>query len=316
MGRMSKRASVQRYPLLVAAMILVVMNITFHALSGSILKGAADKHSLDGTAKKKDAFLLATTHESFSTGHSRKASGNSKRFLSHNLSEVPDNSLSEGTRSAMINDLILQPIVQWEPRTVLRRTCTLLPDVHLDLQLPRIMAKLRSLLGGFDAVVDVGANLGQFALPLGKLEFNVFSFEPVKKTCDLLRRNVLAARLSEKVHVTCAGVAEVSQVAAMSESKRSSGNQVVLHPIGNQSDLTEVPFVKLDDTLDDRPTMLFKTDTQGFELNVLKGSKAWIIHNRPLILLVELSHALLRAQNTSVVEVLDFIYTDLAYRCV
>jgi hypothetical protein len=120
--------------------------------------------------------------------------------------------VDHGTISAWINDFILQPNVQREPRTVLRRACTRFPEIHLDLQLPGFIAKLKSALGGYDAVVDVGANLGQFALPLGKLGFTVFSFEPVKKTCELLRQNILDAQLAGKVHVTCAGVAEASQV--------------------------------------------------------------------------------------------------------
>ena len=278
-----------RYPLLVATMILPF--ITFHFLAGSIRKGA----SVHGPAKGKGAFHLATKQETFPEGNSTNTSG-STSVLTHDVPEVvpevPANSSAEETRSAMIHDLLLQPNVQWQPRTVLRRTCTRFPEIHLDLELPKIMAKLKaSLGGGYDAVVDVGANLGQFALPLGKLGFTVFSFEPVKKTCDQLRKNVLAAKLEEKVHVTCAGVAESSLVAGMTESERSSGNSVSLHPVGNHSNVTAVAFVKLDDTLDHRPTMLFKTDTQGFEFNVLKGSKSWINQNRPLLLLVELSHS-------------------------
>ena len=72
----------------------------------------------------------------------------------------------------------------------------------------------------------------------------------------------------------------------------------------------------MDSVLPDRNTLLFKTDTQGFELEVLKGSRSWIERNKPALLLVELSYALLYHQKTSVKDVLDFIYSHLQYKCI
>ena len=58
--------------------------------------------------------------------------------------------------------------------------------------LPRITGKATFL--------DIGANVGQFAIPIAKSGHRVVSIEPHPKTCETLKQNVLAASSSSLVN--------------------------------------------------------------------------------------------------------------------
>ena len=48
-------------------------------------------------------------------------------------------------------------------------------------------------------IVDVGANVGQFALPNARRGHHVFSFEPNPETCDQLKKTLLKQKLKSQV---------------------------------------------------------------------------------------------------------------------
>ena len=62
------------------------------------------------------------------------------------------------------------------------------------------------------------------------------------------------------------------------------------------------------------PILLFKTDTQGFELDVLRGAKELLSQGNVLFLMIEFSYGLLHRAGTQPSDLLDFVY-DLGYVC-
>jgi FkbM family methyltransferase len=133
-----------------------------------------------------------------------------------------------------------------------------------------------------DAVIDVGANRGQFAL-LARLLYGpirIVSFEPIPAEADVFE-SVHGGNPTIRLHRCALGAAAGQETLHLSESADSSS----LLPIGRkQTELFEhtqeigtltVPVRRLDDHVSDwvgASRQLLKIDVQGFELNVLRGA--------------------------------------------
>jgi FkbM family methyltransferase len=133
-----------------------------------------------------------------------------------------------------------------------------------------------------DAVIDVGANRGQFAMMCRLLhpQTPIFSFEPIPQEAATFRKVHGSAR---HVQLLEHALGEVPGVATLHLSQSADSSSLL--PIGkNQTDLfsntaeigtLDVQVKRLDDlsTLwKGRHRMLLKLDVQGFELAVLKGA--------------------------------------------
>lgn len=76
-----------------------------------------------------------------------------------------------------------------------------------------------------------------------------------------------------------------------------------------------IPLDKIDNMVSHEKTwFLFKTDTQGFEMGVLKGAEQVLSSGRVFILMVEFSYGLLKRAGTDPIDLLNYIY-DLGYVC-
>ena len=71
----------------------------------------------------------------------------------------------------------------------------------------------------------------------------------------------------------------------------------------------------MDDLVDvSQELFLFKTDTQGFEMDVLQGAQRVLSSNQVFFLLVEFSYGLLKRAKTDPVALINFIY-DFGFVC-
>lgn len=149
-------------------------------------------------------------------------------------------------------------------------------------------AVLRRLLRPGMTVVDVGANVGYYALlfrqavgPRGR----VVCLEPDPGNLRELRRNVERNHL-HNVEVVAAAAGE-----AAGEIRFSSGLNGSVSAAGD----LRVPAIRLDD-LSDGPVDLIKIDVEGYEAAVLRGAAGLIERRRPT-LFIELHPALLTADS-------------------
>lgn len=168
--------------------------------------------------------------------------------------------------------------------------------------------------GGFDLVVDVGANLGNHAVFFGRvIGARVLCVEASPLAIPFLtgnlERNGLADR-SEVVHAAAARnrghlfvndpkVGNLGMMRTELFPRGESSHQVPAEPIDR--------IVRVSELARDRRVDLIKIDVEGFEEEVLAGAE-WIIRNHMPILVIELANerafervaTLLRARGYSV----------------
>jgi FkbM family methyltransferase len=145
------------------------------------------------------------------------------------------------------------------------------------------------VLGPAPFIVDVGANIGQFA-SAAKLFFpaaRVVSFEPDPDTYADLRVNTRALTDVELHNVGLGNRDEVLSFHRHELSVMSSFSAEAAG-VAQHRGSTELPVRRLDAVLDsgDRPDLL-KIDVEGFERQVLEG--AWETVSRSRYVLIELS---------------------------
>lgn len=137
-----------------------------------------------------------------------------------------------------------------------------------------------------DTVLDVGANRGQYALSLREIGYRgrIISFEPLTETHQLLQISAAQDALwtvapqmaigdqegEIKINIASNNGAS-SSVLQMLETHRAAAPEVAY----NGSEV--VPISRLDkvagELLEGAQNILLKADVQGYELQVLKGSK-------------------------------------------
>lgn len=167
---------------------------------------------------------------------------------------------------------------------------------------------LRRLLGPGISVVDVGANIGYYALLFARLtgpEGRILAVEPEPDNLIELRRNL--------THNRIAG-AEVIAAAAGREDgetwlERGINGRVSTGGVGG----VRVALRRLDTLLAGRPVDLIKIDVEGYEGEVLAGAAETLAGRRP-DLFVEVHPTLLAPPTT--MEDLFAVFTSYPHRLI
>lgn len=189
-------------------------------------------------------------------------------------------------------------------------------DYFQNVLLPRVPPE-----SGRQFVVDVGANVGQFAAAMAQAGVDGVSFEPAPATCRELEANIAAAQLpgAGRVQAVCAAVGANEGTVLFSMPNNTASTS--FREVSSSSESTvEVPVVTLDSAIGSgQGILLLKTDTQGREMDVLAGARALLTRKAPRLLLVELSHYLLMRSGSSPLELMEtiagygYVCTHLAY---
>jgi len=136
-----------------------------------------------------------------------------------------------------------------------------------------------------DLVVDVGANLGGslVEMRLGAPAARFVCLEPSRRFASALRRTVRAnGWRNVRVLRVAAGAANERRTLYVNPTTAS----VVAAGYGERTPIgaERVDVRKLDDLLgDDGPVAFLKSDTDGFDLDVLLGAKQTIARDRPAL---------------------------------
>lgn len=144
-----------------------------------------------------------------------------------------------------------------------------------------MLAALAPSLRANDLVIDAGANIGNHTLFFAKiLGCRVLAFEPVQQTADLLRENVRANGVDDRVRVIQMALGERGATARISSSDPANlgGTTLAVDPGG------DIRVTSLDEIEIDHPVRLIKVDVEGMDLAVLRGARRLLEHDRPWVL--------------------------------
>ena len=143
-------------------------------------------------------------------------------------------------------------------------------------------------------MLDVGANKGQ-TIDILKLYFpkgNIHAFEPGKKSFKQLSEKYASDNISLN-HVAVSSSNGVAKFFDYPKSDLSSLNKLTSNQSADSEPETyEVPTLPLDQYCEEKNIgliHLFKTDTQGHEMDVLKGFERTLTENKVFLAFVEIN---------------------------
>jgi FkbM family methyltransferase len=175
-------------------------------------------------------------------------------------------------------------------------------------------------------VIDVGANIGAISLGLARLApgGHVYAFEPTDYAYKKLTRNLeLNPLLAQRVTATQAFISDRtsanSNLAAYSSWKLDGSDALERHPVhgGVVMASSGVPQLSLDEFIEARQVKrvdLIKIDTDGHELEVLRGAKKCLAAHCPKVIF-ELCSYLLDERGVSFADYVK-IFSELNYRMI
>lgn len=164
---------------------------------------------------------------------------------------------------------------------------------------PQVMTALRRLLDPRAVVIDVGANIGIFALVLGRLApgGTVFAFEPDRANFQYLRENLARNQAANVVAEQLAVYDRPGPIAFVSVPERLSASFVSTSAgtndtngssVGSPGGTTQlVEAVRLDDYVAARGLRrvdLVMIDAEGADFAVLQGARTTLAVFRPALL--------------------------------
>jgi FkbM family methyltransferase len=161
-------------------------------------------------------------------------------------------------------------------------------------------------------VLDLGANVGWFAVRGVLAGAEVHAFEPVPALCAIARRNVeraMAKGPGKAVVHQCAAGATSGRATIVLAAKNHGDNRVVDAGANKPADMANAESIEIEvrpvDELVKGPVRVVKIDTQGSEWLALQGAKKLLEASRELALLIEFWPYALRGCKPQ--ELLDFL---------
>jgi FkbM family methyltransferase len=142
---------------------------------------------------------------------------------------------------------------------------------------PEMLVWQRALLPG-GLFLDVGANIGSYAIWAGELGAEVIALEPAEDTFALLMENVALNGYPVRSLRAAAG-------AACGTARFTSGQDSVnrLDPAG----AVEIAVVTIDSIIANRVVAGMKVDVEGFEFEVLRGCERALSEHRLRLIQLE-----------------------------
>ena len=143
-----------------------------------------------------------------------------------------------------------------------------------------------------DIVVDIGANVGYYALLESKIvgnEGKIYAIEPVPDTIGLLKDNI---RLNNYRNIEIYQLAIGDKIGTASMYVSKWRNRSQMKEVGIKSEIIsheiKTPVLTLDDFLKDKPfPTAVRMDVEGYEYNIIRGMKNILENDLPLKLFIE-----------------------------
>jgi FkbM family methyltransferase len=126
-----------------------------------------------------------------------------------------------------------------------------------------------------DVFVDCGANIGWYTVLAAVAGAEVFAFEPMPVNAQLLRDNCARNAVADQVTIVQCALGDHRGTTALHLSNDNQGDHRVALPGGARATI-DVAVRTLADTIGSVRPRVMKLDTQGSEVNILRGGRtAW-----------------------------------------
>ena len=177
--------------------------------------------------------------------------------------------------------------------------------IHRDLYLhgirePQATRYLQSILRPEWTVVDIGANIGYYALQEAQRVRTVIAIEPTPESYGILADNVKLNGY-RNVHVYCLAVGDREGEVGFCLSRACNWNSVT----EGQGDI-KVPMMTLDKFLAGARVDFVRMDVEGYEMNILKGMEGILQKQKPRMFL-EIHRDKLRGYGNTQREVMGYL---------
>ena len=151
-----------------------------------------------------------------------------------------------------------------------------------------------------DLFIDVGSNIGTYAIWAAENGADVIALEPARDTFELLKENIKLNGYHVHAINAAAGMASGT-------TRFTSGRDCVNHfdPSGS----VEIAVVTLDAVIGDRAVAGVKIDVEGFELDVLRGCLHALSEQRVMLIQLEWNSTSLAAVGTDRRPLADLLST-------
>lgn len=166
----------------------------------------------------------------------------------------------------------------------------------------RLLAVARAFVNKKSIVIDIGAHIGTFAIPIASIVGKVIAFEPSREAFALLSCNATENKAALQLVNKALGSKMGSGTLIVRNASNAGANTLIsggdISVVTLDSEVTHADFIKM--------------DVEGMELEVLRGGTELIKRARPVVLF-EVNLSQLRAHGASP-RVLEKFFTSRGYR--
>lgn len=159
-------------------------------------------------------------------------------------------------------------------------------------------------------ICDVGANVGQYTSLFHRFfpSASVFAFEPVKTTFEKLRENTSGTSGIECFNLAL-GSAKGRETIVRQPNSEWNSLVKSLNATSTPGNTEIVDVSTIDDLLSSKIPFIdiLKTDTEGFDLEVVKGAKGFLAQNRISFVYGEVGFSKEDPRHTSFFELHDYL---------
>lgn len=135
--------------------------------------------------------------------------------------------------------------------------------------------------------VDVGANVGAYTILASKVaNARSIAFEPIPETFERLLDQIHLNRIEHMVDLKNMGVGDTNKMLCFT-ANRDTTNRVCID--SSTQNTTNVEVTTLDCALNKDESYFLKIDVEGYEYNVLRGSRDILSSSRVSALIIELN---------------------------
>lgn len=136
--------------------------------------------------------------------------------------------------------------------------------------------------------VDIGTNIGQHSIYAATIvgeSGSVYSFEPIPFIYQQLQDSIALNKFESIIHAKNSALGNEESTKTLHISRNNVGGSSLVNQEGTTEELTVTIKKGDDELLSLKKIDVIKIDVEGYEYEVLLGSKQTLMHHKPLIFL-------------------------------